>query len=101
MSQWVHVHGMVRVDSLFGIAIPGDTGEVITESFKNPPTGSEGELRVHPHQTREHNSLSWGYVAIENDLRDFGIEDVPEIEKWLRESIAALKAGKCHPSHES
>jgi len=59
----------------------------------NLPLGSEGSLQYSILRNRDNedgHSLSWGYVSIWGDLRDYGAEDVPRIEKWLKETAARL-----------
>ena len=115
MSQWTHVAGIIRLDSMGANIIRADT------SFKNGmikeavakvlgktcdfesgdkawsqcgvPMGSEGSLqyRVHPNSEEDTHSLNWGYVAIWGDLRDFGMESVLKIQEWFQEGLEKLK----------
>lgn len=95
MSQWTHVHGIIRVDSMLGIISPGSPKDALKGCFENAPKGSEGPVGVHFTETRTHNSMSWGFVALEGDLRDFGEVDVPTIEAWLRKALDGFKAKQC------
>ena len=114
MSQWTHVAGLIRVDSM-GAAIvrtiPGDKQEKIRAAIKkamgntcdyetsitgwdqcNVPRGSEGSLQytVSRNSDEDDHGLSWGYISIWGDLRDYGTEDVEEIVKWLQKSLEKL-----------
>jgi hypothetical protein len=116
MSQWTHLAGIIRLDSLGASIVRAYPGgklnkikEAVTKAlgntcnFESPeetwdkcdvPMGSEGSLQynVFPNSDRDNCSLSWGYAVIWGDLRDFGLDDVPKIHEWFQNSIERLKA---------
>lgn len=115
MSQWTHVAGVIRLDSMGAPMVRLDVepkNKVIKEAAARAlgntcdfdssaeeharcsvPKGSEGSLqyRVHPNSDEDTHSLSWGYAAIWGDLRDFGLEGVPGIQKWFQRSLERLQ----------
>lgn len=95
MSQWTHVHGVVRVDSFIGLMMDGSVEGAIRQAVSCPPSGSEGPLKVTVTATREGSELSWGFFTVTGDLRDFGLADVDGIEKWLRGAIQGIQARAC------
>ena len=93
MSQWTHVAGMVRIDTLDGIVVRRDTIDTLRRIIiaSNLPTGSEGSLHPAGLQTREHTSFSWGHIAIWGDLRDYGdARQVEELCEWFGRLTQAL-----------
>lgn len=93
MSQWTHVAGVVRVDSPWGIILqPDRTQELLLKIFSKTPSGSEGPAHVGVTKTRAYNSMSWGYVSITGDLRDF--EDARGIVDWFERCLARLEEAK-------
>jgi len=116
MSQWTHVAGIIRLDNLGAGIIRLSTvrkNEIIKQAVVKAlgnmcnydsgaearehctvPCGSEGSLqyKVFPYSDSDEDThaLSWGYAVIWADLRDFGSEDVPEIENWFQKSLAKL-----------
>lgn len=114
MSQWTHLAGLIRLDSVGAQlvrAFPGSIPEKLkaavvkalgnTCNFDSPreawdqctvPSGSEGSLQysVFPNSEKDNHALSWGYVPIWGDLRDFGSEDVPKLAEWFEKSLARL-----------
>ncbi len=93
MSQWTHVTGVARVDSLWGIVMPPDrTQDILQEIFSKPPTGSEGPAHIGITKTRAYNSMSWGYVSITGDLRDF--DDARGIMDWFEACLARFEDAK-------
>ena len=115
MSQWTHLAGIIRVDSMGSamVRLPsrdklekineGITKALgITSSFEddietchncNVPSGSEGSLqyRVSRNTDNDEHSLSWGFVSIWGDLRDFGDEDVQSVVDWFQKSLERLE----------
>lgn len=115
MSQWTHVAGTVRLDSIGMILVGGlyaykrqimmeaiQSAFGITCDFDSPvevwddcsvPCGSEGSLqyRIVPNSEEETHNASWGSVVIWGDLRDFGHERVGEIADWLEEALRDLR----------
>lgn len=93
MSQWTHVAGVVRVDSPWGIIVqPDRTQGLLMKIFSEPPTGSEGPAHIGITKTRECPSLSWGYVSIAGDLRDF--EDARGIVDWFEACLCQFADAK-------
>lgn len=95
MSQWTHVAGLIRVDTLDGVVFPRDPYMVLTvlAQASSPPEGSEGLLQVRAHETREHNSLNWGCLVVWGDLRDYGNgKQVEEISAWFERFLNTLHA---------
>ncbi len=114
MSQWTHVAGVIRLDSMGAAMVKGATGvknekieaaavkalgntcdfESSPEEHErcNVPSGSEGSLqyRVFPNTDDDNHALSWGYAVIWGDLRDFDAEDVLEIQEWFQKSLERL-----------
>lgn len=119
MSQWTHVAGIIRLDSLgynlvmgmeareknrlvreaavkaMGRTTPRDLELSDREEWNrcDVPQGSEGSLQydVIANSERDTHSLSWGCVAIWGDLRDFGYEDVPKIKEWFQKCMDRLR----------
>lgn len=98
MSQWTHVNGAIRYDSLRMEGMPfnklQDFKELLgnTCSYEenektwdkcNVPCGSEGSIQFNFWSNPHLSSLASFGVHIFGDLRDFGKEDVPKIEKWF------------------
>lgn len=98
MSQWTHVSGCIRVDGMPQIIPLSDPSHDITGALgipssndwlpgrryreaKDIPGGSEGSIQYAI--TDAGNGLVWKTVAIWGDLRDFGIEDTPQIDAWF------------------
>lgn len=80
MSQWTHVAGAVRYDSL--PFFPDNKQRIQALIQENLPTGSEGPLTVTVEMTDDH-SLNVANVLIAGDLRDFGSEDVQGVLEWF------------------
>ena len=93
MSQWTHVAGLIRVDTLDGIAVRRDTETTLHSliSASTLPTGSEEPLRLAILPTRRNNSLNWGHISVWGDLRDYGnARQVEELSEWFRLLCQAL-----------
>ena len=98
MSQWTHVCGLIRIDSMW------DVRKSLIDSFGKTykyadsieaweactvPTGSEGSVQYDIVNTRDEKkfalsggSITFGYVAIHGDLRDY--DDANEIYEWIK-----------------
>ena len=112
MSQWTHVAGTIRLDSLHFVTLRiSDEGvvQMVKNALGTPvdfdglmdgkesvgiPWGSEGSIQYEITPTRTNNSLSWGHVVLWGDLRDY--EDEKEIHEWLSEALEQLKAANFH-----
>jgi len=95
MSQWTHVCGLIRVDSIdFGgddlvakIELEDALGPISSYEHRcdtNAPSGSEGSLQWKILDgTRYINRFN---IAIWGDLRDYGSsdEDIDEIRRWFK-----------------
>ncbi len=114
MSQWTHIAGLIRLDSMGAIIVrlPFEemakrvkeaAAKALGNTFEfesslevsqrcNVPAGSEGSLqyKVYTNTESDTHSLSWGYVAIWGDLRGFGTEDYPEVLEWFQKSLERL-----------
>ena len=95
MSQWTHLAGIVRVDSLLFSQPAGRKEEILRQIFlEKIPHGSEGPAYVHVHkeiQLPEESCLRWGTVNICGDLRNFGEEeDVESVKKWFESALSRL-----------
>lgn len=84
MSQWTHVAGMVRFDTIRHLmrSHNDETMQRIVE--ESVPSGSEGPCVVHVHENPMKEALAAFAVSIHGDLRDFGHEDIEEIETWMK-----------------
>lgn len=98
MSQWTHVNGAIRFDSVRMEGMPFNTLDAIkklcgnTASFKdssaawdkcNVPSGSEGSIQFSFWANSSLTSTAAFGVHIFGDLRDFGSEDVHKIKEWF------------------
>lgn len=115
MSQWTHLAGLIRLDA-FGATLVRLPFEEISKMVKeaavkalgntcdyednseaweacNVPQGSEGSLqyKIFSNSNKDTPSLSWGYVAIWGDLRDFGTKDYPSVLDWFQKSLERLQ----------
>jgi len=94
MSQWTHIIGAVRFDTL-ALSISPEIKEkedivdaqieLIKESFEHSPSGSEGAVEIGVVKSKR-----GPIVVISGDLRDFGIEDKEGIIIWLNNSNNSL-----------
>lgn len=119
MSQWTHVAGIIRLDSMGYNLVMGMAAQEKNKAIKEAavkslghttprdfdtsdregwnkcdvPRGSEGSLQydVCPNSNKDTHSLSWGCINIWGDLRDFGNSDVPKIREWFQQSILRLQ----------
>ena len=98
MSQWTHVCGCIRYDTIRMQGLPYSTLNDIKRLIGNPvsyedtedkwdacnvPCGSEGSIQFSYWSNPSVSSLAAFTVAIFGDLRDFGNEDVPKIREWF------------------
>ncbi|KKK95110.1 hypothetical protein LCGC14_2676090 [marine sediment metagenome] len=114
MSQWTHVAGIIRIDSMGAAIVRGPDKEknnkikeAVAKALGNTfnfesseedwnrgsaPAGSEGSLQysVSSNSDGDEHALSWGYISIWGDLRDFGSEDVPSLTDWFQKSLERL-----------
>ncbi len=114
MSQWTHVAGLIRIDSMMELIGPGiDTTEALLRERlgytwnyddignrvkdihidkSHVPSGSEGSIQYDIVKTRvksaEGMSLSWGYIVIHGDLR--GFDNPNEIYEWLFNALDSI-----------
>lgn len=89
MSQWTHICGAIRYDGLQGMTPhPEEFG-----IHDGVPEGSEGPLNIDVWTNPETHELAAYCVTFRGDLRDFGANDVHELEEYF-ERIAAPAKGK-------
>lgn len=123
MSEWTHVAGMIRVDSmcyehekdarwlernrkeniLEGILGPiliwkdGDEGykewKRISKVCKLP-RGSEGSIEYKIITNFDTESITAFDIAIWGDLRDFGVDETHNIQRWFYNLCAELEENK-------
>lgn len=115
MSQWTHIAGLIRLDSMGArlvrlpvremndrvkVAAAKALGYTCNYESKEEawekcsvPRGSESSLQyqVFSNSDKEEHALSWGYVAIWGDLRDFGKEKYPSVLDWFQKSLERLQ----------
>jgi len=89
MSKWTHIAGMIRIDHIpLGIE-PLEEREAEELISRGSPSGSEGGLTFNVKKTQVIRPMGfsavWGSISFAGDLRDFHIEDFPEIIKWLED----------------
>lgn len=89
MSMWTHVAGVIRVDAIRGLLPTPDFKKIFIKSLWNQrnkncnmPMGSEGSLDFRIIENPYKASIAAYTVVIFGDLRDFGEENVHEIEEW-------------------
>ena len=93
MSQWTHILGVIRFDSMgancypkppekdFILKTQASTVNAIFNS--NLPAGSEGPLEINTFLTERGPT-----VLITGDLRDFGKEDLREVLEWVNDCVS-------------
>ena len=104
MSQWTHVCGCIRVDTIplhvlglrdydFENLLKKQFGETWSYDDENEedkydkcsvPKGSEGSIQYKIQKTGSENNMTWGLITIWGDLRDF--DDPQEIFEWIKKS---------------
>lgn len=88
MSTWTHITGIIRVDDLFGHKWKEFNEIFIENTFEKPsdkcnmPAGSEGSLRWNLITNPDDSSLAKYIIVLWGDLRDFGKDDIHEIQQW-------------------
>jgi hypothetical protein len=104
MSQWTHIAGCIRIDSVvdptvkltlknqFGNTVEFDSPEEDWNKC-NVPCGSEGSVQYRIEQTGDDNSLAWGLIYIWGDLRDY--DNVQEIYDWINRACQGLMIRSC------
>lgn len=112
MSQWTHVSGIIRVDSIVDRGVTKEKEKKLLEDFLGPicsyddeesseqchlPCGSEGSLRYEVSITGHANeepgyfsaSVSRGHISIWGDLRDYN--DFQEILNWFKSLCSSIQ----------
>jgi len=89
MSKWTHIAGIIRIDHMpIGIE-PLEEREAEELISRGSPVGSEGGLIFNVQKTQIIRptgfSAVWGSISFVGDLRDFHVEDFPEIKRWLED----------------
>jgi hypothetical protein len=98
MSQWTHILGVIRYDSMASncYPIPWNHNDIIAMEMDTVsrsyqaglvPYGSEGPLEVDFKLTKRGPT-----VIITGDLRDFGVENLGNIVEWISESNRRILA---------
>ena len=102
MSQWTHVCGCIRIDSLnhetMQEVLKNSLGKILTydapdeeweEQGRHPelytPMGSEGGIKYDIWENPKHNHLAAYTISIWGDLRDYN--DVSEITEWFNKVL--------------
>lgn len=89
MSKWTHIAGIIRIDHFPLGTTPLVESEAEGIISEGSPSGSEGGLTFIANRTQVIRpsgfDLVWGSVSFVGDLRDFSIEQLPKIVKWLKE----------------
>ena len=97
MSNWTHILGVIRFESMNANVWPeppnktkvlAEEAELVHVMFHavELPHGSEGPLSVETILTSRGPT-----VVLTGDLRDFGKEDLPSIVKWVNERKDTIK----------
>jgi len=101
MSNWAHVCGLIRIDSLFiddDMTIK-DIDKMIKKEItknlkKDLPKGTEGPLNYRIIKTNtDPNNVVWGFVSVFGDLRDF--EDAYGLNNWIENFGKSLNINIC------
>ena len=88
MSNWTHVAGIIRVDSLERVLM-GKSADFASLIGKLP-FGSEGELKMMVWENPDKHSLVGYTVSIFGDLRDH--DSAEEIIEWFKNVCTKLNA---------
>lgn len=97
MSQWTHILGVVRFDSMNKNVWPEPPNKeealkaeftFVDKCFQNSdiPNGSEGPIECQTIMTNRGPT-----VLLTGDLRDFGKEDLPRITEWLNALVKDMQ----------
>ena len=106
MSQWTHVAGIIRVDSIHHLVQPVSDGMIqreikavlgkpvdfdglMADGESTLPMGSEGSLQYTVTEVDSDYGPVWGHVALWGDLRDH--DDYAAIHEWLYDILEELK----------
>ncbi len=105
MSQWTHIAGIIRVDSIHHILQHVARGQIqkelaqvlgkpvdydsLNDGESTLPMGSEGSLQYTVTEVDSDYGPCWGHVALWGDLRDY--EDEKAIHEWLYDILEELK----------
>lgn len=74
MSQWTHVNGLVRFDSV---------GDFPNTHLNLLPKGSEGGLTTSLWVNPDECPVAKFTLSVFGDLRDFGPDDTAKLKVWL------------------
>ncbi len=101
MSNWTHVAGIIRVDSMEKLnfdkiigkeCLYASSSEVWEDARANPdkylPMGSEGSLRKSIWKNPNENCVALYTVSIFGDLRDH--DSISDIIEWFKEKCELL-----------
>ena len=88
MSNWTHVAGIIRVDSLERVLL-GKSAD-FTRLIGTLPYGSEGALKMTVWENPGKGSLAGYTVSIFGDLRDH--DSAEEIIEWFKNVCTKLSA---------
>lgn len=97
MSQWTHVLGVIRYDSMAKCCypVPWNKDEIlevemklVSNSYQTAiePSGSEGGLQLGFTLTKRGPT-----IFVTGDLRDFGLDEIPSILKWVGDADTLVK----------
>lgn len=103
MSQWTHVSGVLRVDGIPQLGMTPNLRAILGTPSSNPfgdpdepyrhaeriPSGSEGSIQYAINDAGD--GAVWKTVGVWGDLRDFGDEDVHEIDAWFLSIVEASR----------
>lgn len=103
MSQWTHITGVIRFDSILQNMWPepfDKTNKAIEETaivhdiFQRgkEPEGSEGPVKIDTILTNRGPT-----VVITGDLRSFGVDDLKDVTEWLQGRTMAVEKDKRLP----
>ena len=90
MSVWTHANLSLRLDTFRCIGTGIDTGDIEKYINEHAPEGSEGPMQCIVWENPSKSSV-FSYVAnIFGDLRDFGDEEVQQIEQFMDDFVKFL-----------
>jgi len=96
MSQWTHITGVIRFDSILQNMWPEpfdktnkaiEEVKIVHDIFQRgiEPAGSEGPIKIDTIMTNRGPT-----VVLTGDLRSFGVEDLKTITEWLQDRETAI-----------
>ena len=94
MSQWTHVTGSIRINSIgWCMDYKRDVYKILNQAFKvSIPIGSEGPVGMKifktGHQDTSGGTIEWGSICFFADLRAY--DNYEEIYNWIVSSISSL-----------